>query len=422
MLKTEIITIKENNKNFKFLVSLCKKSKSIYNYANYLLRQEFINENNFIGYSNLDKLVRKNNLELYSSIPNNSTQQVLMNLVNSWKSYFSCIKDYSKNKYKYNGKPKIPKYKKQEDLFLCTFTSNQFKLKGNTIHLPKKTNILPIKIRKELSLFKIQQIRIIPKLNSFNIEIIYLNEIEVKNNNFKNKASIDLGINNFCTIYSSQNNKKQNLILNGKVIKSINQFYNKRKAKLQSELPKGSYSSKRIKNLTDKRNRKINYQLHNASKSILNYCLNNEIGKLAVGYNSGWKQNVKLGSLTNQNFTNIPYLKFINLLEYKLKENGIELTLLKESYTSKCSALDLEEISFQENYKGSRIKRGLFKSEKGILINADLNGAINIYRKAFGTADLSDLQSNRNCVVQLSRVNRIELKPEVKLQTNIQNC
>jgi len=124
----------------------------------------------------------------------------------------------------------------------------------------------------------------------------------------------------------------------------------------------------------------------NQQKKVLDLCIKNNINKVVVGYNKEWKQGVNLGAKNNQNFVNIPYLKVLQQLEYKCKLNGISILLNEESYTSKCSALDLEPIQKQKNYLGKRIKRGLFKTSKGICINSDVNGSLNIGRKVFGDA------------------------------------
>jgi len=145
-------------------------------------------------------------------------------------------------------------------------------------------------------------------------------------------------------------------------------YYNKIKSRYQSELPKNIYSSKKINKLTEKRNNKIIYYLHNSSKWLINYCLNNDLNTIIIGYNEGWKHELNIGKRNNQNFINIPFQRLI--------------TMIEESYTSKCSSIDLEDVKKHDIYKGSRIKRGLFKSKEGKIINADVNGSLNILRKA----------------------------------------
>lgn len=178
----------------------------------------------------------------------------------------------------------------------------------------------------------------------------------------------------------------KSLIVNGRPLKSINQFYNKQKASMQSELPDKLYTSKRINKLTLKRELKINDYLHKASNFLINWCLENELNTVILGYNEFWKTEINIGKRNNQNFVNIPFEKLAWMIEYKSRKVGITLKKHEESYTSKCSFLDLEVIKKHENYLGKRIKRGLFMSGGSLLINSDVNGSLNILRKAVPTA------------------------------------
>lgn len=187
------------------------------------------------------------------------------------------------------------------------------------------------------------------------------------------------------TVTSNEKGVKP-LIINGKPLKSMNQYYNKVKARCQSELPKGVFSSKRINELTFKHNCKINDYLHKATNKIIQFCLSNGMNTLVVGYNEFWKQKVNLGKVNNQNFVQIPFEKMLFMLKYKCERHGLNITMHEESYTSKCSFLDVEEIKRHDDYLGARIKRGLFRSGSGALINADVNGSYNIIRKVFPNA------------------------------------
>ena len=194
--------------------------------------------------------------------------------------------------------------------------------------------------------------------------------------------SIDIGVNNFSTCYNNLGLKP--LIINGKIIKSINQYYNKKKSEIQNQLIKNhnKYTSNRLNNLTLKRNNKINDYLHKSSRFIVNYCRDNDISNIVVGYNKEWKQEINIGKRNNQNFVQIPHQKLIYNINYKGILDGTTLKKNEESYTSKCSALDLEPVMKHENYMGKRKHRGLFVSSNGTKINADLNGTLNILRKA----------------------------------------
>jgi putative transposase len=171
------------------------------------------------------------------------------------------------------------------------------------------------------------------------------------------------------------------ILINGRIIKSINQYYNKKVASLKEKLPKGIFTSKKIQFLSRKRKNKINDYFHKASAYILHYLINNDVSKIVIGHNTSWKQNIKLGRRNNQNFVYIPYNSLIEMLKYKCELNGIEVVIREEAYTSKCSFLDIEDIGKQEKYQGTRTKRGLFISANGKEINADINGALNILRK-----------------------------------------
>ncbi|WP_233434049.1 transposase [Geobacillus sp. FSL K6-0789] len=196
-------------------------------------------------------------------------------------------------------------------------------------------------------------------------------------------VGIDLGLNNFVTMVN--NIGETPIVINGKGVKSINQYYNKQKAYFQSILKKqnGLNWSKRLEKLTLKRNNKIKDFMHKASRYVVDWCVKHNIDTIVIGKNDNWKQEVDLGKRLNQAFVQIPYDMFIEQLQYKCEEVGIKVVLTEESYTSGTSFLD-GEAPIKENYdKNRRIKRGLFKSNKGILINADVNGAYNIMRKVF---------------------------------------
>lgn len=394
MTRTEKHLIKRSDKNFEHIDKVCFLSKELYNVANYIVRQEFINNGNWIRYNDLEQRLRvTEKSEHFTNLPNNSSQQLLMLLDRNWKSFFQAIKIWNKEKNKFLGRPNLPKYKKKDGRNLIVFTYNQVKLKDAYIHFPKKTGILPIKTKVE----KLQQVRIVPIGENYKIEVIY--EKEVKDNNLskENYIAIDLGVNNLCAITSNKQNLNPVLIKGG-IIKSINQFYNKNKALLQSKLKKDVYTSRAIQNLTLKRNCKVADFYHHVSDYIINHCKINNIGNIVIGYNSGWKQEVNIGNRNNQNFVQISHLRLIEMIQYKAEEIGISIKETKEHYTSKCSAFDLEEIKKHEKYMGRRPKRGLFKTSTKMKVNADVNGSLNILRKVIGNDFISLL--DRGCVQQ----------------------
>lgn len=198
--------------------------------------------------------------------------------------------------------------------------------------------------------------------------------------------SIDLGVNNLASIVTNVSNKP--ILIDGRRLKSINQYYNKKRSDIQQQLKKvnGKENSRRLMSLTRRRNNKVKDYLHKASKEIINTCLKEDITTLIVGHNDGWKQNVNLGKRNNQNFVSIPFEMFISMLRYKSERQGLRFVEINESHTSKCSSFDLEPVCHHDTYVGRRVRRGLFRTRDGILINADINGSYNIMRKVKGDA------------------------------------
>lgn len=280
------------------------------------------------------------------------------------------------------GRPNLPKYKKKGGYNVLIITSQQI---GNKlthkgyIKLPKWVDL---KIKTRIQPEHIKQIRIVPEATCFKCEIVYEKEI-VKNENLKmeNKISIDLGVNNLATMFINDEALSP-CIINGRPLKSINQFYNKKLAKLKSFV--GDKSSKCIKGFTKRRNNKVKDFVHKASRWIINYCKDHNIGHLIIGKNNGWKQKSKMSKKVNQHFIGIPFEMLINQLIYKAEDVGIIVELIEESYTSKIDHLACESFGYKNKYLCKRVHRGLFKSSTGKVINADVNGAIGIMRKVVG--------------------------------------
>lgn len=385
MNRIEKHIIKRNNKYYKMLDEYCFKSKNLYNYANYIIRQEFINNGNWIRYNELDKIVKnkENNFD-YKNMPiSSSAQQCLKLLDKNWKSFFASIKDYNNSPSKYLGRPKLPKYKPKNGRNILILTNQNCKIKNGYIKFPKKFKglLIKTKIRKGL-----QQVRIIPKDNYLVIEIVYkIEDVEplVDNGRY---VGIDLGLDNFATI--TNNCGLIPLVINGKGLKSINQYYNKQISHykpIAKRVNKLDYTNK-IRKLTFKRNNKVDDFVHKASRFLVDYCRNNDINTIVIGNNKNWKQNSKMSKKVNQNFISIPYGIFIQKVQYKAEEFGIKVIVTEESYTSGTSFLD-NELPIKENYNKSRRKyRGLFISNNGIKINADVNGSYQIMKKAFPKA------------------------------------
>lgn len=269
---------------------------------------------------------------------------------------------------------------------MVVFTASACRLKSDGyIHFVKNI-ISPIKTR--IGDNKLCQVRIIPQATCYVVEVIYEKKEQDLNLNKNNVLSIDLGLNNLCTCISNVGIRP--FIVNGKIIKSFNQWYNKKKARLMSYIgDKGT--SRRLRQLNNCRNFWIDDHIHKISRFIVNYCIDNNIGSLVVGVNKGWKNGINLGKRINQKFVEIPFSKLIDKISYKCKLVGIILQVHEESYTSKVDHLAFEKLCKHDVYLGKRKKRGLFQSSIGKLLNADINGAIGIGRKVFGDSYVSGI-------------------------------
>lgn len=382
---------------YKDLRDLCIKSKNLYNTALYVIRQHYFNKKNlqytediaqdinydYINYYSMNKLLKESNNECYRSLPANTSQEVLKSVDRSFKSFFELIK--SSKKGEYNEKINIPKYKKNNQLYFIVYnrmTLSANLLKDNIIKLPK-TNIQ----FKTLHGKQLTQVRFIPKNNYIVMEVIYEQQTVIKKIDNQRYISIDLGVNNLCTITNNISNRP--IIINGRPIKSINQYYNKKRSKIQSELElkNKAKTSKRLNNLILKRNNKIYDYFHKVSKWIVNYAVSNSVNTIVIGKNNRWKQETNLGKVNNQNFVQIPFNILIHMIHYKSELNGINVILQEESYTSKVSFFNndfIPEYNKTDNlYKpsGKRICRGLYKLSDGFIVNSDINGSLNILRK-----------------------------------------
>jgi len=381
LLLTEQHIIKTQHPFYKECDELCFKSKNLYNSGLYAVRQHFFNEKQFLnGFSLINKFTKENNVD-YKNLPSKVSQQTLKLVEQNFKSFFGALK--AKKNGTNERKIKLPNYlDKIKGRRIVLYTNQTFSiplLKQGLIKL-SQTNI---QFKTFVPTKNIQQVRIVPKNGYYVIEVVYKKEVKKLKQDNKRYTSIDLGLNNLATVGS---NVMKPFIINGKPLKSINQYYNKKLAKLKSNLKENEKSTKKIKRLHFKRNNKIKDYLHKASRCIINQLVSNDINVLVIGHNKEWKQEINIGKVNNQKFVSIPHSRFIDMLKYKASLEGINVIIQEESYTSKCSFLDNEPIQKHEFYKGTRIKRGLFKSEKHGLINADVNGALNILRKVVLTA------------------------------------
>ena len=369
-------------------------SNNLYNYSLYIANNYFKQTGKYIGYGVLEKEVKSN--ENYNLLPVQSSQQIVKLVDQNFRAFFALLK--KKNAGQYDDKIQIPKYKKKGDCFNVIFTNQNSKIKEGklTFHRGKEYKALNNGINLEIDFTykingKIKQILFQPKYNGkyFIMYIVYEEnenkKIELNKNNY---LSIDLGINNFCACVDTLGHS---FLMNGKPIKSYNKWYNKKVAEVKSELKlknDKNWSNYLSKIYIDRENWVDNYFNQIVSK-LTTYCVKNNIGNIVIGYNEGWKSECYIGKVNNQKFQSIPYLKFKIKLENKCNESDINFIYHEESYTSKCSLIDLEPVKKQEMYLGKRVKRGLFQTNKGILLNADINGSGNILRKVIGDAWLS---------------------------------
>lgn len=393
---------KKNNKDdklFKIIDDLCWKSKNLYNYGNYIIRQEFIETSKqkeqgliedarWIQYNELFQLCKES--DCYKCIGSNVGQATLRKLDKNWKSFFAAIKDYSKNPSKYLGRPKLPKYLPKEDgRYELGLDNLKFKIVDGYIYFswtPLKimNNIFRTKIPNDS---KLVQLRFVPKNNEYIMEVVYQIEVpETKDIESQSTAAIDLGVDNLMTI--TTNCGVNPIIINGKPLKSINRYYNKKISEMRSALKLRNDSdwSNEMQRFTTKRNNQVDDYIQKSTKMVIDFCKDNNIDTLVCGYNLGWKQETDMGKRVNQKFVSIPYLSIVQRLEYKCENEGIKFIKTNESYTSGTSFLDGEE-PIEKNYnKDRRIHRGLFQSEKGEYINADVNGSYQIMKKVFPKA------------------------------------
>ena len=394
MILVERHIIKNNSFEYNELDNLCFLSKNLYNTALYRIRQHYFNTGKYLNkFQLINELTKEKQID-YISLPRKVSQQVIYQVDQTMQSFFKLLKlKNSSNKYERNVS--LPYYKEKYGRNLLIFTNQTIskkQLETNKIIKFGKNIQTVIYTKQEF----IQQVRIVPHGNDYIVvEVLYNKPEPLLKPDNQRYMSIDLGINNLCTIGTNCKDVKENIIINGKPVKSINQYYNKQVAKyksIQDTKCKAVYT-KKLRTLRIKRENKLNDYLHKTSRYIVNHLVSNNINTLIIGYNKEWKQETNIGKVNNQKFIQIPYLKLVNQLQYKCKLEGINVIIQEESYTSKSSFIDNDFIptfksSTELNYKfsGKRVVRGLYKSSSGKLINADLNGSLNILRKAVPNA------------------------------------
>ena len=397
---TEKEIIYSTDERFVLIKDLCHLSKNLYNAALYDVRQYYFETKSYRTWQSQKLVFTKNHNPDYYALQSNLAGEVLMQVGRQFIGFFND---------KSNKKKRIPKYKNKNGYNIITFPklaiSKYIKFDRYkqlyTYTLCKKSYNLKIQSSKpNIKMVKFVYDEAKDLIKCFKIYEVEQPELKSDNSRY---FSIDPGLNNIVSIYNNIGIRP--FLYNGRPIKSINQYYNKTNAKLRSELPTNVKSSKRLKQLSFKRNNKIDYEMHKISTHIINEAVKNDISKIFIGNNIGWKSTIKMGKRNNQNFVNIPHTKLFNQLLHKGLLNGIEVIFTEESYTSKASFFDKDELPVygeNDNYKfsGKRISRGLYKDSKGNLWNADLNGGGNIMRKVSDKAAYKGIRKTKELMKQ----------------------
>ena len=395
--RIETHCLKPNDSLYQWAKNECVIQARVFNRANYFKRQIFtghlenvpieyqekIRKEKYISQNDMIRVMNKTHDKIYySAIKSHCSQQTVIAVEHAWRAWIAALKAYKKDPSKFLGRPRMPGYYKEGQLAPVYFTWNDVSMssKGDIYFRRAINGRKEIKLPFHTNLTNLQQVRLVPKQGRIDVEIVYNIDVQPQFELDKTKAiGIDLGINNLMAITS--NVEPISYLVNGRPIKSINQYFNKKLAQLKSKLSEeGKYTSKATERLFFKREMKIKDYFHKVSRRIADLMLTNNIGTCYIGHNTRWKQECNLGKRNNQTFISIPYNILINMLRYKIEEIGGEVIELNESHTSKCSFLDNETIGHHDNYIGKRIKRGLFQSQNK-LINADINGSLNIIKR-----------------------------------------
>jgi putative transposase len=374
-------------------------SKNLYNATLYIVRQIFIFEGEYLNSNTMDQVMQKH--EAYRELPTKVAQEVVKQVHEAWVSFFEACKEYKEHPEKFTGRPRLPSYKdKASGRNLLQYNMQAVSRGKRTLDRGiVKPSQLGITVKTRQDPKAINEVRVVPKKGFYVVEIVYTKAEKKAELNKQYIAGIDVGVNNLVALTS---NKPGFIpaVVNGRPVKSTNQFYNKRRAELQKALGHTG-STRRMERMTNKRNRRIEHYMHTTSKRVIDLLVSEGIGVLVIGKNDGWKQEANMRKQNNQQFCFIPHARLIAMLKYKAALVGIKVILTEESYTSVASLLDLDEMPvYGEKREGKpvfsrkRIKRGLYRASDGRIINADINGAGNSIRKvapnAFGSKGVED--------------------------------
>ena len=398
MIKTWKSNLKKLTVNeYKYLREICRLSKDVYNESIYNIRQHYFTEGSYLRYEANFGIMK--NSKNYIRLGSNISQQSMRAADRAFKGFFVLNKKAKQGQYE-RWKVRLPKYLQKDGYYPVVFShTSEAHLSGGKFTIPVSRELkesypdikLRIKIPEYIVGKNIRQISIIPKYHATHFELrIVFDDVEVKKEelNYEKALGIDLGVDNFATCATSEG---KSFIIDGRKVKSINQWYNKELARLSSIKDKQKIKgcTKKQYIITSKRSRQISDFIYKSAKHVVSYCLVHKIGNIVVGYNDGFQDSVNLGKVNNQNFVMLPYGQFKERLEYLCNLYGINYLVQEESYTSKANFLGKDLIPkwnplnpVQGNFTGKRIYRGLYKTNDGICINADVNGALNIIRKS----------------------------------------
>jgi putative transposase len=395
--KIERTLIKPGNINHTAIHRACQIARRLKNRTHYLLRHEKKPDGKPMGHRDVDKHLKRNEPELYQKNPSAIAQRMTQICGQEWKSFYQALKQYKQSPKKFKARPKSPKYSKGA---ATTYIGrNGFCVKQGYIHFPKALKLQPIPTQfcdhqcynAKVNEVFIKEVRLVPLGNAYAVETVYDSTRLVVEGDYcplLDKArvlGIDIGLDNLATLVSNQPDLAP-VLINGRILKSINAKYNKDCAQLRA---KGK--AKHIRAKSAKRFSRVMEYLHKVSRFIVNYCQNNNLGTVIIGKNDDWKQSINIGKVNNQKFVSIPHARLIEQIQYKAQAKGIQVIVREESYTSKASAWDNDILPTKGQndqtpplFSGQRIRRGLYRTQHGMLLNADVNGAYNIIRKELG--------------------------------------
>lgn len=398
MYATQTNTLKGLSKEaYEAIAEMCRYANNLYNVGLYNIRQYYFQEKQFLTYESNYHACKEN--ENYALLQAGIAQQILRVVDRSFKSFFNLVKKANNGEYRFQD-IKIPHYRKKGGMFVLVLQKNAISIRNGNLKLPMSYAFkhqheglkVEIPFPNRIDPITIKEVRILPCDFSgryFKIQYVYTVQAEPKSLNEDNALGIDIGVDNLATCVPTNGTP---FILNGRGIKSINHRWNKERARLQSIADKQGIKggkTKRIYRITEKRNNQVKDAIRKAARYIVDYCILNDIGTIIVGYNKDFKRSVNMGRANNQTFTNIPFGDLRSTIKNLCERYEIQYIEQEESYTSKSSFLDndvLPEYNPEQPYKGKfsgkRIYRGLYQSANGTKINADVNGAANILRKA----------------------------------------